>query len=249
MALTAAKERLVELNKKIAVSEHIISELIKQIKDDKILKEGKEIRLKKLILAQAAIQKITDLVSTQNLRRIEELTNSTLAAIFTDQDLKIRIDTSIKRNQTSYEFTILKDGIPGNQNNFGGSVIVIIGLILKCIVNIVGGKFRLIAMDESLAAVSAEYIASTSQFIRAISRQFKIPILLVTHQPALAASADTHIRLGVANDGKTAYIENISHNFDVEQQEPSQCQSNIPNPQQENPSSEPETTNGPQTTL
>jgi ABC-type lipoprotein export system ATPase subunit len=49
---------------------------------------------------------------------------------------------------------------------------------------------RFMLLDETFAAVGAEYIPSTSRLISEISKKLGMDVLLVTHQPEFQTYAD-----------------------------------------------------------
>lgn len=146
----------------------------------------------------ATLNQVVQEVSEANLSRLTDLVNTALRHIFFDQELEFRIVSEEKWNMTVYRFEVLHDGVPGNQNSFGGGIYAVIALVLKIVFNRYTKRYPMIVGDESLHFVSGEYVARTSAFMQELSRDFDMKFVLITHEPRFAAAADQNYR---ASDG------------------------------------------------
>lgn len=133
-------------------------------------------------IASSFIQSIIETVCDSNLRKIEKWVNLGLSTIFDDQVIEFKINKTISRNVNLYSFTILKDGVEGSVNSFGGGVLCVISLILKILFLELTKSYKLIVLDESLSFLSVKYIENCSKFLNTLVDEFKITVILVTHQ-------------------------------------------------------------------
>ena len=145
-------------------------------------------------LAVAILQQLVDEVAGNNIKRIELLVNTALSSIFKDQSVEFKIVTSVKRNQVLYNIVLVQDGSEGGINSFGGGVWASVAVVLKAVILILSKRYPLLAFDESLAFVSANYREAVSQFLHNLTKPspdgLGVPILMVTHDPEYASSAD-----------------------------------------------------------
>jgi ABC-type hemin transport system ATPase subunit len=72
----------------------------------------------------------------------------------------------------------------------GGGLASILGFLIRVLLIVATGKRRLLVLDEPFSAVSSELQEPLSALMRSIVDDLNFQILLVTHQPTLAASAD-----------------------------------------------------------
>jgi ABC-type dipeptide/oligopeptide/nickel transport system ATPase subunit len=162
----------------------------------------KEQRAVVLRMAEGVLQQIVDRVSGENFQKIEFLVNRALSAIFTDLNLIFKITSEIKRQTVVYSFQIEKDGIPGNINSLGGGIIVVVAVVLKLLFNIISRRFPLLVLDETLSFLATSYIPAMSEFLKEVSKEFDIPILMVTHQEEFAVNSDKTYKIEI-KDKKT----------------------------------------------
>lgn len=162
----------------------------------------KEQRAVLLRMSEGVLQQIIDKVSGENFQKIEFLVNRALSCIFTDLNLIFKITSEVKRQTVLYSFQIEKDGIPGNINSLGGGIIVVVAVVLKLLFNIISQRFPLLVLDETLSFLAVSYIPAMSEFLKEVSREFNIPILMVTHQEEFASNSDTTYKIEI-KDKKT----------------------------------------------
>lgn len=152
---------------------------------------GIEKRLKLLAMASRILQDVADKVSTENFKKIEFLVNRALATIFTDIVFTFKIESEVKRGNPCYSFVIYKDGIPGTINSLGGGIVVVVAVVLKLIFNVISTRFPILILDETLSFLATTYIPNMSAFLKEVSKEFGIPILMVTHQDKFAEASDS----------------------------------------------------------
>lgn len=147
---------------------------------------------------------------------IEQLVTRGLQTIF-DESLSFHIIQDVKARRAEVSFvvrTTLKDGSKVDtdvMNARGGGLAATIGFLLRLVVLLLrdeGKKDIFMVLDETFAHVSAEYLDGLRDFIRQIVDKTGVQILMVTHQPEFAESADKVYRLSTSN-GKTVVREGL----------------------------------------
>ena len=171
--------------------------------------EGIEKRMNLLSIASKILQDVADKVSTENFKKIEFLVNRALATIFTDIQFLFKIESEVKRGNPCYQFVIYKDGIPGTINSLGGGIVVVVAVVLKLIFNVISTRFPVLVLDETLSFLATTYIPNMSAFLKEVSREFGIPILMVTHQDKFAEASDSCYLMQI--EGTDSKLEKVDY--------------------------------------
>lgn len=143
-----------------------------------------------LLLSSTVLQEVVSRISEKNIKKIEELVTFSLKSIFTDLDLEFQVRSKVKRNLTAYYFVFLEGGKERSINSLGGGVVAITSLVLKVLFNVLTSRFPIVVFDESLSFVADKYIPNSASFLKDISDQFNLAILMVTHQPLFFSNCD-----------------------------------------------------------
>lgn len=143
-----------------------------------------------LLLSSTVLQEVVSRISEKNIKKIEELVTFSLKSIFTDLDLEFQVRSKVKRNLTTYYFVFLEGGKERSINSLGGGVVAITSLVLKVLFNVLTSRFPIVVFDESLSFVADKYIPNSASFLKDISDQFNLAILMVTHQPLFFSNCD-----------------------------------------------------------
>jgi DNA repair exonuclease SbcCD ATPase subunit len=161
-------------------------------------------------MGAAFLQQLIDTVATDNINNIETLVNTALASIFKDQDIAFKIVQEIKRNQVLYKIILVHNGVEGGINSFGGGPWGVVALVLKAVVLILGKRYPVLALDESLSYVSKEYRESVSHFLHDLTKPYpaglSLPILLVSHEPQFNEAADNILEATPAAEGSVKFL-------------------------------------------
>lgn len=180
---------------------------LKTFKDQQV-----EIQKVKLILEDLIKQYIGF-----QLSKIEEYVTYGLRTVIPDQKLSFKCQVMTKNGKPWVEFvTSSTEGIPEGEDpieenaleSFGGSVAQVESLILRILAVLQLKLYPLIVMDESLNAVSEDYMENLSLLLKELSKQLKVKILLVTHNKEILVHADRVYR--AVNNGDRMAIERIS---------------------------------------
>lgn len=202
-------DRLRAVEVKRSHAERDMNESMAELRSNIERQSSLQSELEVMVMASKFLQDLVERVSVSNIRKLESLVNNALEAIFTDQDFRFEIESAIRRNATTYTWSLYKDGVKGNINSFGGGAFAVISLMLKVISQIISKRYPLLVLDESLSFVSAEYLPQLSNFLKELSKQFNITIVLVTHQPAFADSADNVYRVTMDHRTSTSSVKLI----------------------------------------
>lgn len=168
----------------------------------------------KLAKVSELFRALMDLMVMDHVKSIEEVVSEGLQTIFYDQEMSFEAEVSTRYNKLAIDFYIRQDtqrvSIRAHPlEAFGGGPASIASLVLRVLAMRRLKKWPLIALDESLAAVSAEYVDQTGRFLRELATKAGISILLVTHNTAfldhavigykgseiLTDTGDRHLRL------------------------------------------------------
>ena len=150
-----------------------------------------------LTLRQETLSKVSELYRVlidrmvlNQVKVIEEVVTEGLQTIFFNLDLRFVVELSTKNSRVSADFFIC-DGDPDNGGikgppleSFGGGPASIVSLILRVLTLIRLKRHKLLLLDETLGAVSEDYIETTGQFLKKLSETTALPILMVTHNPS-----------------------------------------------------------------
>lgn len=181
-----------------------------RLSDDLRLKEQEIVDLyaqaEKLAKVGELYRALMDKLVEQQKTVVEGLVTQGLRAIFLDQDMsfeadvvqranRVEIDLFFKRGSGS--FAVRDHPLEG----FGGGTTSICSVILRILAMRRLGRFPLLVLDETLPAVSAEYVDHTGRFLQKLCASMGIDVLFVTHVPDFLAHAD------VAYEGHEEAIE------------------------------------------
>lgn len=142
------------------------------------------------------LQGLYDELIQSNVHAIADFITQGLKAIFYDQDIECFAVAEPKRNSVSVTFNVrhhTADGVVEGHplKSFGGGVAAVIDLILRAMCIVRSPDVRnVMVLDESLVAISDEYVTPTAAFIRDMCMQFDMSVLLVTHKKAFVEHAD-----------------------------------------------------------
>jgi len=134
-----------------------------------------------------------------------------LEVIFYDQNNVCLSEVTPKRKSIHVAFLVKSttgDGVEiiGDPlKSFGGGIASVIDLILRIIILMrFKNLLNFIVLDESLVAVSDEYVPATAQFIKELCNKVGMDVLLVTHKQRFKEFADT---VYVAAQDKSGHLK------------------------------------------
>lgn len=196
------------------VSKNKVELLEKELKDKETLSQNKEDNIRDIEEASRVLTTVVGERTNTLKSKIEGIVNDGLNSIFSEDNVRIQITSSIKRNKTEYSIKILQDGLEGSVESFGGGVLAVIAFTLRVVMIVITGRDRNLFLDESLTYVSEQYQNRLSEFISKICKTLKFNIILISHQPKLSSSA-TRVYEAYRDNDNTAFkdITNKYKNF------------------------------------
>jgi len=142
-------------------------------------------------------QKCTEVFKTwledslsKNVDSMAQLSTTGLRHVLGDQELSFHIRQEPQKNRLSMRFVMEEDGNEGDPlASFGGGAAVVVSLVLRLAVMARMGMGNMLLLDESMAALWNGYVPSCAEFMRHLSEQTGINILMVTHNPDFVSHA------------------------------------------------------------
>ncbi len=163
-------------------------------------------KVESLALVAELFRRLMDILVDKQVKSVEKVATKGLQTIFPDLNLSLESEVGPKYNKISVEFFLRRGAGPTSHRGrplraFGGGPASVISLILRVLTIKKLGLYPFLLLDESLGAVSDEYIDLTSLFLKSLSAKTGIDILLVTHKPAFAEHSSSTYRCQELTDG------------------------------------------------
>jgi len=152
-------------------------------------------QIEKLFKVGELLRILLDKLVTDRVRTLEALVSEGLKTIFFDQKLSFEAAIGQARNRVSIDFFIRQGdeeaGVRGHPlDSFGGGPASIVSLILRLLLLLRLKRFPVLLLDETLAAVSDEYVDAAGRFLQRLAESTNIDILFVTHKQAFLEHAN-----------------------------------------------------------
>jgi chromosome segregation ATPase len=146
-------------------------------------------------------QMLLDQLVNQQVQAVQQVVTDGLRAIFHDLDLTFEAVVSSKHNRAWVDF-YLRQGTEGDPSShrakplegFGGGPSSVASLILRVLTMLRLKRAPLLLLDETLGAVSEEYVDRTGQFLSKLAEDAGVNLLLVTHKPSFLDHANQAYR-------------------------------------------------------
>ena len=151
---------------------------------------------------------LMDRMVLSQVKVLESLVSEGLKAIFFDQDLSFIAELGQKYNRVSVDLFLAqgdpeKGGIKAPPlESFGGGPSSVVSLVLRVIALLRTKRFPLLLLDETLAAVSDDYVEMTGKFLDSLAQKSKLDVLLVTHKPSFLDHAAVAYQGDAGADGE-----------------------------------------------
>ena len=145
-------------------------------------------------------------------RQIEALVTRGLQTIF-GTELSFHLVTEVKGKAAVTDFIVRTTFADGSHLDTpvmdarGGGLASVVGFLLRLVVMLLSehGR-RLLILDETFAALSAEYEPRLAEFIRELVDRTNVQIILVTHSDAFSDHADKLFRLAIDSRGRSKVV-------------------------------------------
>lgn len=145
--------------------------------------------LELLTKSEEALKAVKPLIRDSSLTKCLELCNIAMRTIFESSD-KVEYDYASQRfilNKGEYT-TDLVDGE-------GGGYLSVLSFIISVFVLLKAGKRRIMFLDEQFTQISAKYFPQFLMFLRQLSHDLGIDILLVSHDQRISIDDVDHCYL------------------------------------------------------
>jgi DNA repair exonuclease SbcCD ATPase subunit len=180
--------QLSEVQKKLYHVNSVIAGTKKKIEETRTLVSEDEHNIKVIDLSSTILENYLSSVSKSVSGTLESLMRSALNVFNMDIDVRLEYKEGA---QGGYRPVISQNGVTGGVTSFGGGVLSLISFIMLVSSVVLKEKRRLLILDETFSAVSAEYQEPLSNFISQLCKDFGFTIIVVSHQPALNTHAST----------------------------------------------------------
>lgn len=151
----------------------------------------------------------------------ESLVTQSLQYVFDNIDISFKIDIKDLKNRTDCDFYIIENGeLMDPVDSNGGGIIDIISLILRIALRQANNYLSLsedtdnhiqnngpLILDEPFKHLSAAHISRIGSFLRKISEELEIQIIIVTHNKELMTYGDKQFI--VFKDDKFTTVEEV----------------------------------------
>jgi DNA repair exonuclease SbcCD ATPase subunit len=144
-------------------------------------------RIEVLVKVGELFRALMDRLVLSHVRSVESVITEGLRSIFFDQTLTFEAEIATRYNRICVDFYLRQERgryvVRGRPlANFGGGPATIASLVLRLLVLMKLKRKPFLFLDETLSAISPEYIDQTGLFLRKLSASTGTHILLVTQQ-------------------------------------------------------------------
>lgn len=155
---------------------------------------------------------LMDQMVDRQVKIVEKVATDGLQRVFPDLGLSLESEVGPKYNKIAVDFFIRKGSGPMSHRgrpleSFGGGPSSVVSLILRVLTIKKLKRWPILVLDESLAAVSDDYIEYTGRFVRALAERLGFDILLVTHKQAFLEHAHMAYRGTEEQADGVTYLE------------------------------------------
>ena len=152
---------------------------------------------------------LMDSLVTGQIRAIDAVITEGLQTIFYDQALAFESEVLVKYSKIFIEFYMRRGtGDLSHRGHpmaaFGGGPASIAALLLRIIVLLRLKRHPVLFLDETLSAVSDDYIDQTGRFLSRLAATMGVEVLLVTHKQGFLDHADMAYQGTEVTDGDGA---------------------------------------------
>lgn len=143
-----------------------------------------------LVKAQTTIDKMTQIISSKGIGKIESIVSGGLKLVF-GKGTSLVIEKKDGARGTNYKILIKKGNTIGDPfDSFGGGVVNVASFLLRVIMIKRFKMAKALFLDEAMNNVSLEYQEKVSSLLKTLSNDHGFEILLITHSPKLAVESD-----------------------------------------------------------
>ncbi len=163
-----------------------------------------ESQINLLNLSSEVLKDIGDKRKRSTIEVFERVCSKALHDIFdSNYRFVIEMDSEGKRVSTRFKLMDAEDNEYSIMDSCGGGIVDVISLVLRVLILVSAkpARSKVLYLDESTKHVSPEFRPKVAEFLKSLSRQLGIQILLVTHQKEMLEASDSAYQLEKTNNG------------------------------------------------
>jgi len=149
------------------------------------------------------LQQTSNIMKTKTIEKIEILATKGISDVLNEDNLKFVIKYDAKRNAISADYEIY-DKITEEYydiiNSFGGGMIDIISIVIKIIFLYKFNVSKILILDEAGKWISNDKQQNFGRFLKIMSKELDIQIILISHKEQVIEEADRVFRVKKIND-------------------------------------------------
>ena len=158
------------------------------------------------VAAKAVLEQVSSQEATEAQEAVATLVSRGLREVF-GEEYSFVVEDRIVRGNSHLDFVIKDSG--GNcldpVDSHGGGLAAVTAFLLRVVVVLLEGG-RTLVVDEAFAHLSREYVPRLAAFLRTLVDTVGLQLILVSHVPELAETADRAYRF-VPHDGQVKVVE------------------------------------------
>ena len=151
--------------------------------------------------AHTLLQEAASSIQNSIEAALTSLCTKALQDVFTDKHISFGIAFVPQKNTTNVEMWIEEDGVrydPLESRGHGLADMLAFALRVS-VLALQPSLRRVLIMDEPFTRISQEYLDRAIEFVKLVSKETGIQVIMVTHLPALAESADKSFYVSIKN--------------------------------------------------
>lgn len=148
------------------------------------------------------MQKLSGIMKTNTIKKVETLITHGLQEI-ADEKLKFVIQYETKRNSIQAQYKLYDEVTKTYYdiiNSFGGGIADIVSILQRIIFIYQFDTAKILVLDEAGKWISNDKQNRFGKFLRDVSHQLGIQIILITHKDNMVQEADSVIRVKKVGD-------------------------------------------------
>ena len=156
------------------------------------------------------IRAMIDSEVTDSVEAIEKLQTEAMQAVFPDQKNSVKAEVTMQRGKVSVDLITNREYGDGtvvsgtSLEAFGGALTTVQSVLLRITVMLRRGQRPFLVLDESLPAISKEYVTRMAEFLSLLCKRLDMDILVITHDERLIEYANRAYRVA-QKAGKTKF--------------------------------------------
>lgn len=143
---------------------------------------------------EKVLKYLTDKLVKNDLSKMDNLITYGLKTVYADRNFQFRSELQERGKKMWIDLQTINDGnLTDSQAKSSVHVVESFLLRLLCIIKM--KRAKLLLLDETFAAVDAEYIDNLYQLVQELCKKLNMDVLLVTHFPGCTELVDNSYRI------------------------------------------------------